>query len=263
MVTMVTGRRCHVPDLRYGAAMLIEGDIYSPRPIRAVLFDFFGTLTKAVMRGTEYEHVARTLGSDGQALGKVLDETFYARATGKFGAIPDAVRKLAARLGITITDAQVKAVCAARFAALRHDASLRDDAIDTLLSLRARGIRVGVVTDCTAELPAAWLDLEVSRYVQAVAFSSETGVCKPHPLMYRTACEALDVSPEECLYVGDGGSRELTGALSVGLRPLRLTAPDSAWHLSHNPERDWRGPTIESLSQVLAHCDDERLAAVG
>ncbi len=46
--------------------------------------------------------------------------------------------------------------------------------------------------------------------------------------MYETACAHLGVDPGECLYVGDGGSQELSGATAVGMTAFRLTAPDLA-----------------------------------
>jgi len=46
--------------------------------------------------------------------------------------------------------------------------------------------------------------------------------------MYRLACTGLAVTPAECLYVGDGGSGELTGAAAVGMRPVLLADDDWA-----------------------------------
>jgi putative hydrolase of the HAD superfamily len=68
--------------------------------------------------------------------------------------------------------------------------------------------------------------------------------------MYLAACRRLGVAPEECLYVGDGGSRELSGAASVGIVPLRLAAPDLARHLVFHAD-DWTGPAVGSLTEVL------------
>ncbi|WP_412540442.1 HAD family hydrolase [Longispora sp. K20-0274] len=223
-------------------------------PVRAVLFDFFGTLTHAVARGAEHDRVAELLGVSPAALGDALSETFYSRATGAWGDLPATIRMLAGRLGVRPSEERVRDACTARMDVLRHDARLRADAVATLAALRSRDIRVGLVSDCTNELPLLWSTLAVAPYVQATVFSFETGYCKPDPAMYSTAYKALDVLPEECLYVGDGGSNELTGALRAGLRPIRLLAPDAAEHLTYNAEPDWRGPTIPSLSGVLAHC---------
>ncbi|WP_026212365.1 HAD family hydrolase [Longispora albida] len=218
----------------------------------AVVFDFFGTLTRPVSRGTEHARVAAILGVTPQALDTVLGETFYSRATGSIGELPDVIRFLAGLLGVTASPAQVEAACAARLEVLRHDAQLRDDTLPTLAALRERGLRLALVSDCTNELPQLWPELEVSRYFDATVFSYAMGLCKPDQLMYKTACEALDVAPEDCLYVGDGGSNELTGALAAGMRAVRLLVPG---HLSYNAETGWQGPVVTGLAEVLAHCD--------
>ena len=50
-------------------------------------------------------------------------------------------------------------------------------------------------------------------------FSSEVGLRKPgYPAIYLAASEGLGVSPQACLYCGDGAYGELTGAATVGMR---------------------------------------------
>ncbi len=50
------------------------------------------------------------------------------------------------------------------------------------------------------------------------------GLVKPDPAIYQLACQRLGVIPEDCRYVGDGGSNELTGADASGMRAV-LIAP--------------------------------------
>jgi FMN phosphatase YigB (HAD superfamily) len=40
-------------------------------------------------------------------------------------------------------------------------------------------------------------------------FSYEVKLAKPNPMIYDLACERIGVSPTECIFVGDGGSKEL------------------------------------------------------
>jgi putative hydrolase of the HAD superfamily len=48
-------------------------------------------------------------------------------------------------------------------------------------------------------------------------FSCDAGILKPDPRIYRLATDGLGLPPEQCLYVGDGGHRELRGAREAGL----------------------------------------------
>src|SRR2546430_2415664 len=52
---------------------------------RAVLFDFFGTLTRAVARGRAHQNIARWLGCDPRAFTAELNQTFLVRARGGYG----------------------------------------------------------------------------------------------------------------------------------------------------------------------------------
>lgn len=51
----------------------------------------------------------------------------------------------------------------------------------------------------------------------AYAISAEVGCCKPDPLMYGTASDALGLEPSECLFV-DNDVDCLLGAIRLGYR---------------------------------------------
>lgn len=220
-------------------------------PHQAVLFDFFGTLTSAVRRGPGHRTVARMLGCDAAEMVAVLDRSFRARARGAFGSAEETLRWVARQVGASPSPAALAAAVEARVQAIEADTRLRPDAVATLRTLRRRGLRVAVVSDCTHELPHAVRRLPVAPLLDAAVYSVEVGCCKPDPAMYLTACERLGVSPERCLYVGDGGSRELTGAAALGMTAVRLAAPDLAGHLVFDVDDAWAGPTVDSLAAVL------------
>jgi putative hydrolase of the HAD superfamily len=216
---------------------------------RAVLFDFFGTLTRSVRRGPQHRVVARILGCDPDAMVEVLDRSFYGRASGRLGTFEEQLRWVAEQAGGRPDREDVRAAAHTRVWALGKDTELRPEAVPTLTALRRAGLRTAVVSDCTHELPLMIHRLPVARLLDARVFSIEVGACKPDPAMYEEAGRRLGVRPEECLYVGDGGSRELTGADAVGMTAVRLAAPDLAGHLSFRTD-DWTGPSIVSLLDV-------------
>jgi putative hydrolase of the HAD superfamily len=90
--------------------------------------------------------------------------------------------------------------------------------------------------------------MPIAELLDATVYSVHLGVTKPHPALFETVCHRLDVRPEECLYVGDGGGRELSGARSVGMTAVRLAAPDLTGHLVFDREPDWGGASVTSLS---------------
>jgi putative hydrolase of the HAD superfamily len=222
---------------------------------RAVLFDFFGTLTEAVVRGPWHASIARRLGCDPVAFIEVLDRSFPARCRGIFGTAEATLRWVCDQLGADPPADRLRAVVRDRIAAVWADTRLRPDAVAVLAALDRRRFRTAVVSDCGYELPAFLPRLPVAPLLDTCVYSVDIGECKPEPAIYLAACERLAVSPEECLYVGDGGSRELTGAAAVGMQPVRLAAPDLHRHLVFAPDRDFTGPVVDSLTAAVRLLD--------
>jgi putative hydrolase of the HAD superfamily len=85
-------------------------------------------------------------------------------------------------------------------------------------------------------------------------FSCTEGVKKPDLQIYKLAAEKLGVRPEDCLYIGDGSSNELTGAAAVGMHPVLIVDPEedrAGTHRIDSEGEEWKGPVISSFSEVL------------
>jgi putative hydrolase of the HAD superfamily len=224
---------------------------------RAVLFDFFGTLTQAVTRGPWHAAIARRLGCDPVAFAAALDRSFRTRSRGVFGTPEATLRWVCDQLGTDPPADRLRKALRARTVAVWADTRLRPDALQALAEIRARGCRTAVVSDCGYELPAFLPELPVAPLLDACVYSVEVGQCKPHPKMYATACQRLGVAPDDCLYICDGGSEELTGAVAAGMHAARLAAPDLDGHLVYSPDRGFTGPAVGSLRQVVRLLDQE------
>jgi putative hydrolase of the HAD superfamily len=222
---------------------------------RAVVFDFFGTLTRSVQRGPQHAAIARTLGCDPEIVRSVLDRTFHSRARGTFGSAEATLRWVTEQAGGRPRTAQLRAAIPARIDALRADTQLRADAVSSLTAIRNRGLRTALISDCTHELPAFLPSLPVAPLLDVRIYSVELGVCKPDPAIYLAACDQLGVAPEECVYIGDGGSHELSGAAAVGMTAVRLNAPDLANHLVFDQDTTFAGPSVGSLTALLTLID--------
>jgi putative hydrolase of the HAD superfamily len=220
------------------------------RAYRAVVFDFFGTLTEAVQRGPAHDRVAAMLGCPPPAFARALDETFTDRSTASLGDAIGSLGVVARLAGGRPTTAALRLAYAARVDAVRADTRLRPDAVAVLRSLHQRGLRTAVVSDCTPELAEFWPELPIAGLVDARVFSIEERHHKPHPRMYSAATARLDVEPGFCLYVGDGGSHELTGAAAVGMTAVKLAAVDLGRHLVFRPD-PWQGSEVATLTDVL------------
>lgn len=221
--------------------------------LEAAVFDFFGTLTESAQgtaRDAHHAEVAAALGVPAAAYREALHASWPDRARGKLGGIEDVLRWIARRCGVEAGDQAVRRATEVRRRTQHGYIQLRPDAAGTLRELKARGLAIGLVSDCTQELVEQWPQLPVAPYVDAPVFSVVEGLKKPDPVIFRTVCERLGVAPEDCVYVGDGDSKELPGAAAVGMHPIRLRAPDHDGAHVFDPVA-WDGPTIGSLTALL------------
>jgi putative hydrolase of the HAD superfamily len=88
---------------------------------------------------------------------------------------------------------------------------------DTLAGLRARGIRLAVVSNWDASLP---LHLERAGFngcFDAIVTAADAGVRKPDPAIFRVALDRLGMRPDDAVHVGDA-EVDAKGAHAAGMR---------------------------------------------
>ncbi len=100
------------------------------------------------------------------------------------------------------------------------------DTAPTLRALRARGIKIGIVSNVPQDLRPIFAAHRLADLVDAFTHSFEVGVEKPDSAIFLRACEALGTKPAETLMVGDHPVAD-AGALKAGLR-FHLLPPDGA-----------------------------------
>jgi putative hydrolase of the HAD superfamily len=128
----------------------------------------------------------------------------------------------------------------------------RPHAVEVLSALKSKGYKVGLISDCSVEIPMVFNETPLAHLFDSTIFSCSVGVKKPDPRIYAIACQQLGVAPEKCLYIGDGGSRELTGAEKAGMHAVMIEAYGQAELPQANSEAlEWKGRVIKSLEEVL------------
>lgn len=92
------------------------------------------------------------------------------------------------------------------------------DAVETIRSLRARGLKIGILTNGPSELQRRKLRrIGIEQEVDAVAVSEEIGASKPDPEAYARAVAMLGLEANEVAMVGDHVVNDVAGALAAGL----------------------------------------------
>lgn len=221
----------------------------------AVIFDLFGTLVDNASQEAIYNTYvipATVLGVDVEKLAPVWLGIRRERDSGQFGSVAGDIRHVCDLLGLKPDLGRVDETVKQRLETYRMYTKPRATVISTLTKLRSEGFKIGLISDCGFEIPTIWDDFPFATLLDATVFSCCAGVMKPDPSLYKLACERLNVDPSRCLYVGDGGSRELTGARAMGMHPV-LIRVDTDHHMDiHRPDAvEWTGSVISDISEVL------------
>jgi putative hydrolase of the HAD superfamily len=220
----------------------------------AVVFDLFGTLVPNwdLQVAAEFQRqVVALLGVEEAQLRARWMATGPARYRGEY---PTLAANYAAVCGLSPQppySSEVLEVERIRLEIERGMLVPRAEDVQTLQRLRQAGLRIGMVSNSLPEIPSLWRESVLVDLIDAPVFSSELGIMKPAPAIYRAACEALGVEPAQCLYVGDGEHHELDGATAVGMTAVLLHRTERATQV-HDPNANaWPGLVITTIPEVM------------
>jgi putative hydrolase of the HAD superfamily len=102
---------------------------------------------------------------------------------------------------------------------------LDPDALVLLRTLRARGLRILVVSNFDARVRGILDGLGITPLIDRITLSSEVGAAKPDPGIFAAALDAAGLRSAEVLHVGDTVAEDLVGARDAGLRVLLVGGP--------------------------------------
>jgi putative hydrolase of the HAD superfamily len=231
---------------------------------QAVVFDLFGTLIPNLV-ADEYRRVtdamAACVGAPPDDFARIYgSETWHRRATGVLGRTEDAIAYTCRSLGLPSEEVGIAKATRVRLDLTRRSLRPLPGAIETLTVLRDRGYKVGLISDCSAEVPLLWPGCLLAPLIDAPVFSCAAGVKKPDPRIYAICCEQLQVRSRDCLYVADGSEQELSGALAAGMQAVLVRVPFAEATNPDRPEASaWQGLVIDAIPGVL-HLLDRCLA---
>jgi putative hydrolase of the HAD superfamily len=96
------------------------------------------------------------------------------------------------------------------------------DAAPALAAVRARGLRVVVVSNWDCSLPEVLEQVGLREHVDAVVTSAVVGAAKPDARIFAAALDAAGCGATEAVHVGDSREHDVEGARSAGIRALLL-----------------------------------------
>ena len=224
----------------------------------AIIFDLFGTLVDDFAHPESQMDKYRQIMADMASVLNVSSDGFAdlwrdagdLRMTGKLPDLESIMAYICSELDAHPKADQIATAAQMRFEYSRLALVPRPGTINALKRLKELGNKIGLISDCGGDIPVLWPETPFAELVDEAILSCTVGLRKPDPRIYELACDRLGVSPDTCVYVGDGGSNELTGADAAGMHAVLIRAS----YDEHPDERReaWAGQRISSLSEVLA-----------
>jgi putative hydrolase of the HAD superfamily len=111
------------------------------------------------------------------------------------------------------------------YGVLLEDRKLVSGAVEVLHGIKERGLSIGLISDVAWGLPSEYpmRDIQhfgLDRFFDDYVFSTDVGLRKPHPKVFKIALSNLGVSASEAMYVGNSLAHDIKGAKGVGIRAV-------------------------------------------
>jgi len=127
-----------------------------------------------------------------------------------------------------------------------------DGMADTLAAIRARGLRIAIVTNGETAFQTRHIEaLGLDHLADAILISEREGLRKPDAALFHRAADRLGAVPGRCLFVGDNPVADILGAAAAGLRTAWFRG-SLDWPVDQPPNP---GATIDHLGEILSLLD--------
>lgn len=206
--------------------------------IQAVLFDVFGTLVQLRHRRRPFHALLNLMESAGRMRQRTDAIRIMTNNVGLAGA--------AILLGVDLSVRDI-ALLEHELQAELESAQLFPEVDYVLRELRENGLRLGICSNLAAPY-ALPVRLLLPFGLDAYAWSFESGLIKPDPLIYSFACSQLQCNPSDVLMVGDTMEADVEGPRRIGMQSILLNRVSEAIG----------GDTISNLSMLQGIIDASR-----
>ena len=125
-----------------------------------------------------------------------------------------------------------------------YQCRLSQDTLETLLSLRGSGQKLGLVTNGPTQWQTRKIEcMGIASLFDTILISEAEGIQKPDPHIFKRAVERCSSLASETMFVGDHPEIDIQGAKGAGLVPVWKAVP--YWQVSSDVLR------INDLSELL------------
>ena len=196
-----------------------------PEPFDVVLLDLYDTIVWSEW-GKLRDLIAARLGLETSQLTRAFENTRPARGVGTH---PDAEGDVAAVLvaaGVDPDPVLIEELVDLERTELDHGVHVYEDVYSTLRELRSRGVKTGLVSNCSHSTRPVVDRLGLEEAFDEVFLSYEVGSMKPDAAIYRAALERCDGVPAARVVFVDDQPAYCDGGAAVGFATRLIIRPN-------------------------------------
>lgn len=109
------------------------------------------------------------------------------------------------------------------------------DGVLEFLAIASKNSTICFVTDLTVHIQYKKIEkLGLAKYVKHIVSSEEAGREKPHPYMFLSALNKLNLKPNEVCMIGDSYKKDISGSLSLGIQSIWLNTENQQENYDKN-----------------------------
>lgn len=223
--------------------------------MKAVVFDFYGTLAETPSWGPSWVELVAELGYE--LLPEIRDRWWndgidgiehdeHSQSRDHYVAWQQArVRGMLTDAAIPESD-QDLLITRVREISGHRQIQAYPEVAELLGALRARGYALGICSNWDWDLTEAIESAGLTDTTDLVVSSAWVGARKPHARIYHHTLDQLGVEPESVLFVGDTWACDVEGPTALGMRAVYVRRP----HLGPDATAPEQFPETDRIHRV-------------
>ncbi len=135
--------------------------------------------------------------------------------------------------------------------------SYESDVPETLVALKRKGIKTGILTDGLKETQHRKIEaLKAEKDFDIIVITDEFGkdAWKPSPMGFKHIAKALSIDMDEILYVGDNPEKDFYLKKSAGIKTARIIRPEGVYAdrpYKEDVREDFRLNSLTDLLEII------------
>jgi len=221
--------------------------------IKGIIFDLYDTLIHLDPKHYDFmkRKFSKMVGAPHDRVRTIWRKYINRRMTGEIPTIADMIRILLDELNIDHDEKKLDELVEMETRTLIESVRFYPGVDRMLENFRNQGYQLTLLSNTSHNSMNIIKMLPWKSNFHHVILSHKIGIIKPDPRIYLIALARMELKPEECIFVGDGGSMELDGARLVGLTTVKVVQENQNQSFKRSGNPDYQIDTIIKLTELL------------